>query len=86
MQNQEIIKVLQNDGFLVSADECIDSGREIIHFYKDGGYGHVDSWVHIEGVTDAVLLLIRANQYIDDSKAQLEAIHETMGENYDEFA
>jgi hypothetical protein len=86
MQNQEIIKALQDDGFLVSTDECMDSGIEIIFFSKDGGFGHVDSWIHIEGVTDSLLLVIRANQQIEDSKAKQEAIREGMGENYDEFA
>jgi hypothetical protein len=86
MQSQEIIKALQNDGFLVSTDECIDSGIEIIFFSKDGGFGHVDNWIHIEGVTDSVLLVIRANQEIEHSKDQQEAIREGMGANYDEFA
>ena len=86
MQNQEIIKVLQNDGFLVSTDECMDSGIELIFFSKDGCFCKVDSWVHIEGVTDSVLLVLRANQEIEYSKTLQEAQQEAMAANYDEFA
>jgi hypothetical protein len=86
MTNQEIITALQNDGFLVTTDEDQDSGIELIFFSKDGGYGKVDCWIHIEGVTDSALLVLRANQYIENTNAEYVAIKDRMSKNYDEFA
>ena len=83
---QEIITALQNDGFVIVTDEDVDTGIEHIFFYKNGGYGKVDSWVHIENVTNTALSVLRANQEIEYSKSQLALTNESMSENYDEFA
>jgi len=83
---QEIITALQNDGFVIVTDEDVDTGIDHIFFYKNSGYGKVDSWIHIENVTDTALSVLRANQEIEYSKSQLALTNESMSENYDEFA
>jgi hypothetical protein len=86
MTNQEIIAALENDRFIVTSNEDESSGFEQIIFSKDGIYGEVDSWIHIEGVTDSTLLVLRANQEIENTKKIEDAIFDRINKNYDEFA
>jgi hypothetical protein len=82
MTNNEIIKALENDGFLVSTFVDTETFTEDVIFYKDKTYGKVDSFFQSEGVNNKDYLVLLANEHIEKSKVEYIAIKDRMSKSY----
>jgi hypothetical protein len=78
MTNNEIIKALENDGFLVTTFLDTREFEEEIIFSKKGIYGKVDSTINIRGLEDVGLLVTLANLDLVETKSAFDRIKKSL--------